>query len=434
MAWLCIPLLLLLPWGIWRAGVARDVRAQLAALEAEGQPVTLAQLNGHDGPRDASKNAALIYQEAMALYRDVPSAQWSPIPFLGTVNLKPGIALSPETRDATAAWIALNEGTLQKLDAAREEDFSRYLDPYEPAGYNDVAPMRALETVAKLACASAAFYADRGDPEAAGKALGGALSLARSMEATGLFTILAQEWEIEGQVLSALQYAMSRCSLPEATQHEFGAYFSTARRRAQMLRMVAVERCLFLARIREGYRRGMGRNILIATGVGDLNARAYIGLMGHVADWVAAPLEEQRAIEGRFEAESAAIDDAALLFLTLNVSRPPGYWHYFRKALDEAALARVGVALDSYRAKHGQFPDSLDALAPELSGLDLVLQTTGEPMVYVNEGDRAEVHNGGLAPFRRGIVTGPPNDGTPIDRNNLERLHFVVVAPPPRSP
>lgn len=434
LAWACLPLLLLLPWAIWRAGVARDVRAQLAVLEAAGQPVTLAQLNGQNGAPAGSANAAGLYREAISLYRDIPPAEWDKLPFLGTVVLEPGKPMSPEAREATTAWIALNESTLQKLDDAREVEYCRYFDPYKPAGYNDLADLRRLDTVPLLACATAVFRADRGEAEAAGVALCSALALARSMEDGGLFTILAGQWEIEGRVLQALQFAMSRCTLPDSTLDDFEVYFSPTRRREQIARMVAVERCLFLARIREGYRRGMGRNILIATGVGDLNARAYIGLMGHIETWVAAPLVEQPDIETKFEAESAAIEDGALLFPTLNISRPPGYWYYYRRAQDEAALARVGVALYRYRTTEGRFPENLEALAPEISASDLVLQTTGEPMIYVNARERAEVHNGGLAVYRRGVTSGPPRDGAPIDRKTLERLHFVIVAPQSSAP
>ena len=409
--------------------MARDVRAQLAALESAGQPITLAQLNNQNPSRNAARNAAPLYEEALSLYRDAPPEQWSALPFDGTAEIGPGIALHPETREATAAWIALNEGTLQKLEAARALEFCRYLDSYKPAGYNDLAVLRQLEILVKLACATAVFHADRGDSEAASAALDNALSLTRSMEATGLYTILVNQWETEVRVLSALQYAMSRCPLTDATLQDFGAYFSPARRREQIERLVTVERCLFLARIREGYRRGMGRNILIATGVGDLNARAYIDLMGHIAAWVGAPRTDQREIEARFDAALEDVDSGALLFLTLNISQPPGQWYYYRKALDEATLARVGVALYRFRAVHKYFPENLEALAPEISASDLVLQTTGEPMVYVNEGDRAEVHNGGLAEYRRGVTTGTRDDGGPVDRNNLERLQFVVVAP-----
>jgi hypothetical protein len=409
--------------------VARDVRAQLAALEAAGEPVTLAQLNSRNAAPAGAANAAGHYREALVQYRDAPSAAWDRLPFLGAAALESGQPMSAETREATAGWIALNESTLQKLDAARVAEYCRYLDPYKPAGYNDVAELRRLETLAFLICASAAYHAELGEAEAAGAALCGALALARSMEDTGLFTILAGQWEIEERVLRALQYAMSRCTLPDTTLGEFEAYFSATRRREQVKRMVSVERCLFLARIREGYRRGMGRNILIATGVGDLNARAYLDLMGHVDAWMNASRVEQLPIERRFDAAMDKIDDGALLFLTLNISRPPGFWDYYRKAIDEAALARVGLALYRYRETHGTFPDSLEALAPEIPASALLLETTGAPMVYLNEGARAEVHNGGLAERRRGITVNAPREGDAIDLNTLERLSFLVTPP-----
>lgn len=408
---------LLIPALVWRAGVSRETRALLQAQEAAGRPVTLAQLNAQYLPPGATENAALLYKEALALYRDVPSDRLNALPYVGMEMPEPEVELGPAMREATAAWLALNEGTLEKMRAASALKSSRYLSLYAPAGYNDLSTIGQLPILADLACAAAVYHADQNDSGRTDAALIDALALARSVGGDGLFFTLRQQWEMEEQVLGALQFAWSRIDVLEGTLNAFAAYFTPERRRDQIAHMATVEQCLFLARIREGHRRGMPRNILIATGVGDMNAQVHMQLMGAILEWADAPLALQPAIEERFRAGMEAAEKRALLFLTVKVSRPPGYWDYYRKALDQAALARVGLALYRYRGSHGRFPETLGELAPEIAQSSLVFPSNGQPIRYTKDSALATLSN-----------------GSKPDQGGTAPVSFRVGVPPPIAP
>lgn len=424
---LAVLAVLVVPALIWRAGVSRETRDLLRAQEAAGHPVTLDQLNSKTPAIAANENAAVLYQEALSLYRDVPAGQVDSLPFAGTGACLPGSELSGPAREATSAWLSLNGGTLEKMRAAAALPASRYLDTYRPSGYNDLSVIKRLDPLLDLACAEAVFQADKGDTEATIRALCGALAVARSVESEGVFFTLKLQWAMEEQVLSALCYAWSRTPLPGESLVPFSEQFTPERRLEQLKRMTMVEQCLFLARVREGYRRGLARNVLIASGVGDLNVGVYLDLMDAVRAWLGAPLAQQSAIEERFNMAMNSAEKRPLLFLTLHISRVPGYWDFYRKALDQAALARVALAVYNYERSHGSFPGELSALLPDLEASALILPSTGEPIGYIHDMGRAEVHNGGLG--KPATVKSVTSRVEIPEINERERLNFEIVLP-----
>lgn len=60
------------------------------------------------------------------------------------------------------------------------------------------------------------------------------------------------------------------------------------------------------------------------------------------------------------------------------------------------AVAQVAFALELYKAEHGEYPDSLDALAPELLGQVPLDPFTGGPLTYARDGEGFFVYSVGL--------------------------------------
>lgn len=425
---------LLLPALIWRIGVSREARMLLAAREAAGQPVTMAQLNERFPAPAEGENGAVLYQRALADYQEAIPTKRDSVVYLGSIGPTPGIALDPVVRDATREWIDANAATLAPLKAASKLGESRFVDPYQPAGYNDLSVLDRLDVLADLTCAAAVLFADSDDGAATSDALESALALARSPGQDGLYITLTRQWAMEGQFLEALQYCLSRTEVAESVLQSVETHFGAGRRLDQIRHMVVVEQCLFLGRIREGRRRGMPRNILIATGVGDLNIGAHTRLMGEILDWTKAPVAERPAIERHFDAEMKKLSKRAMLFLTVNVSRPPGYWSFYRRSLDQAALARVAMAVRRYYLAQGRYPDSLETLEAALPAAERLLPSTGRSIAYTVDGGAAELSNGvvdvGLpAPAALGA-----GERKPLTVPNPDSLRFVLLAPPADAP
>lgn len=70
---------------------------------------------------------------------------------------------------------------------------------------------------------------------------------------------------------------------------------------------------------------------------------------------------------------------------------------FLKRAYDEAQLdlARLAVVLEQHRARHGQYPDTLDAVAPDLSGSLPLDPFTGEPYRYEPSVDRFQLYSAG---------------------------------------
>ncbi len=424
---------LLLPALIWRVGVSREARILLAAMEAAGQPLTMEQINTRFPAPAEGKNGAVLYRQALVDYRDLPPDKLDLLLWRGKKPV-PGEALDPAVREATLEWLGANAGTLEKLKAAAQREQCRYVAPYQPAGYNEPSVLDRLDVLADLTCADAVLLADSHDGAATSDALACALALARSPGQDGLYNTLARQWAMEDQFLEALQYCLSRTEVAESVLQSVETQFGAGRRLDQIRHMVVVEQCLFLGRIREGRRRGMPRNILIATGVGDMNISAHVRLMGEIQDWTKAPVAERSAIERRFDAEMKKLSKRAMLFLTVNVSRPPGYWSFYRKSLDQAALARAAMAVRRYYLAQGRYPDSLEALEAALPAAERLLPSTGRSITYTVDGGAAELSNGvvdvGLpAPAALGA-----GERKPLRVPNPDSLRFVLIAPPADAP
>ncbi len=424
----------LLPALIWRIGISREARMLLAAREAAGQPLTMAQLNTRFPVPTEGENGADLYREALAYYQDVTPAKLDLLLWMGKVRPVPGEALDPVVRDATSEWIGANAGTLEKLKVAAGRKQCRYVAPYHPAGYNELSVLDRLDVLADLTCAAAVLFADSDDGAATSDALESALALARSPGQDGLYITLTRQWALEDQFLEALQYCLSRTEVAESVLQSVETHFGAGRRLDQIRHMLVVEQCLFLGRIREGRRRGMPRNILIATGVGDLNIGAHTRLMGEILDWTNAPVADRPAIERRFDAEMKKLSKRAMLFLTVNVSRPPGYWGFYRKSLDQAALARAAMAVRRYSLAHGRYPDSLEALEAALPAAERLLPSTGRSITYTVDGGAVELSNavvdvGLSAPAGLGA-----GERKPLTVPNPDSLRFVLLAPPAEAP
>jgi hypothetical protein len=419
---------LLLPALIWRIGVSREARMLLAAREAAGQPLTMAQINSRFPAPADGENGADLYREALAQYKDVPPNKLDLLLWMGGQRPVPGEVLDPAVREAGQEWLDANAEALEKLKTAANLAESRYVAPYQPSGYNDLSILGQLEVLSDLTCAAAVIAAERNDSVAASEALGCALALARSPEEDGLYRSLVRQWEMEAQFLEALQYCLSRTEVTEPVLAAVEAQFGAGRRLEQIRHMLLVEECLFLGRIREGRRRGMPRNILVATGVGDMNISAHLRLMERVLRWTDAPLAERPIIERDFDAEMERVSKRAMLFLTLKVSAPPGYWRYYRSSLDQAALARAGMAVCRYRLARGHYPDTLDSLGEGLPAPERLLPSSGEQIAYRVEGEKAELSNGRV----NAGASSPETGGGAV--GDMEPLRFVLVRPPASAP
>jgi hypothetical protein len=81
------------------------------------------------------------------------------------------------------------------------------------------------------------------------------------------------------------------------------------------------------------------------------------------------------------------------------------------RAQTSANLARVAIALERYRLVHGEFPESLDALAPQFTGKIPHDVINGQPLKYRREADGQftlysvgwnEADDGGVVIFKKG--------------------------------
>ncbi|MCF6284976.1 MAG: hypothetical protein L3K26_07285 [Candidatus Hydrogenedentes bacterium] len=362
--------LLLSPALVWRVRLASEVCEQLAALRAVGRPTNIDELHESMMTLAPEENAATFFREAAAAYRDVALKHWDYLPFRGKAALPVGEALPEENRVAMEALVAANATALERLHAGAKCSRSRYIDRYQSSyGFSERPHVRATELLTNLLCCDAALLGDSGKTGEAIASLTTALALVASLSTDGMYTSLSRQWQLETRILAALKRLMGQADYTEEQLRPFRTQLSPGERIAQWQRMCDVEQSLFLSRIGQGRSRGMVRNLLLAGGVGDLNLRAYLGLMAEVRACFGVSQSEQQILAARHAAWEARIDAHPMVYvtLTMNFGQPPAHWAYMRTRWDEALVAETAFVVAAHKAKTGEYPTVLGAPTPTLS-------------------------------------------------------------------
>ena len=126
----------------------------------------------------------------------------------------------------------------------------------------------------------------------------------------------------------------------------------------------------------------------------NMNEQTYAEKADQLADLVDLPYyqAEPKLTEIRADLDSvprSRFVSAAFLSYVCNL---------FESEADHEArldLARMAVVLEQHRARHGQYPDALDAVAPDLGGALPVDPFTGEPYHYEPSGDSFQLYSVG---------------------------------------
>lgn len=387
-------LLLVLPAFVWRARLAGDVREKLASLEARGLPLTLEALDARLPAIPGGDTAASRYLEASRLYQDGGAEQRRLLPFVGDTPLAPRGPLAPESLDAMRALVAANGPALAALREASRLPETPYYAHYGFGADTARTPVSALIPLAPLLCCQALLYAESGDAGNAIETLIDALALSRSLATDGLALNLAHQWNMQQQLLQALERVLNVAPPPAATLTPFVDDFTPGLREAQVRRMLETETCLFVARLRGRTRGGIFKSVIVSAGVGDINLRAYLQAADIALGWPEATFGERALLETQYADVLKRCSKHPLLFVTLERYSLPARWAYFRDQLDRAAVAQAGLALYRYQQATGRYPEEMDALAPAYLPEVPSLASTGGPVAYRTLPGGAEIHNG----------------------------------------
>ncbi|MCG3147296.1 MAG: hypothetical protein PCFJNLEI_00735 [Verrucomicrobiae bacterium] len=243
-------LLLVVIFAAYRLTLHWMVEAKLNAISAQGLPVTLAELNQWYPTPPPGENAATLYSNAWANIAQ-PSAnarEALPMPVGQASGPKRGEALSPETKAATAAYLAGNKHALELLHQAVAGAPCRY--PIDLRNWFSSDPdhfydhLTALRQAAKLLELESIYRVNDGDLPAAVKSLTALLTLAQSLDnEPGNIACLVQA-EARRRAVDGIEYLASRTQFSSGQVEEFASELSEADRIEVLVHAVISQRCI----------------------------------------------------------------------------------------------------------------------------------------------------------------------------------------------
>jgi hypothetical protein len=382
-------------FGIFRGSVSRRLAKQIAALESQGYPVTLEQLNDWYQLPDGADNAADYYMEAFACRVNWDRAAAETLPFVGTAPRSEfNVPLDPNTLDLMKAYLTDNADVFQWLKEGAQLEHARY-----PVDFREgfMAPMPWLADIRYcqwLYAMQALLAIEQGQSETFVRSLSGGMALAGSLNQmptlTGQLVRIACEAIWAGDLTES---GLSRLELTDAQLVHLSGRFESHKDIDSMIRTHAGAVCLIQDAVRnprfavQDYST-QGNDIpgaLISlyrlVGLAERDLCEFLELTQPVLNPQVSTLQELLKAGQRAEAGHQAIPRSHLMFHMLSPAVGRIYQLYARYQASQIS-AQTAIAVLRYRLKYQQLPENLATIVPEYMAVVPVDPFDEEPIRY----------------------------------------------------
>jgi hypothetical protein len=408
------------------------VPAPSAAAEDEGLPRTLTELNAWYVEPPEGRNAAKYFQTAFdglqITQKDKDSAV---LPVIGKAKLPAlEIPLPGPVKSAAGGFLKRNQAAWDALGKAAKVEQCRYPLDLTQSWKLPLPHLAKIKQCSQLGELFALQHADSGDREGATEGVLTALSAARSLEQEPL--MIDQLVRAAGAAIAAesLEQTLNRVSLSPASLESLRLAFKHSEEfdaeGVGFMRALVGERAFGLAGFdlpAETVVEDMGKAGMIPGGAEQLAA--------HLRDAKTMKSERvffletyqellaghKRSYPDRLKAAEnlpTRVDEAKKRnFILVGLLTPAVSGSFLKEAaaLARSRLAGTAIALESFRATHGnKYPSKLGELSPKFLADAPLDPFDGQPLRYRTDGDGYELRSVG------------PEGGKPI--------LFKVVKPP----
>ena len=366
-----------------RLYLAVKVSHELAAVRAQGYPVTLEELDAWYPAVPEEENAANLYQEALKAWRGLPPERMD----LLTIDEKDRPArsapLPDEVQAAIDEYVRINTAALDLLHRAALMPRCRFALDFTKGQAVDLRHLYPLRTGAQLLAFAVEVAVEEGDAERAVGALCDILAVGRSLCEEPLYISQYSRMACISIATGALERLLSRMALPE----EQLVRLDEALRRAAdcpeaPIRALVSESCMGMSAFSRPYDPNEGNPgvsvieqlipgghsavpwTLHAMGMGDVDLLHWLDLFEEAIAAAKMPTPEGLAAEAALKRkveEMSSLWARRTRMMAWSVGRTVETFARNQARLD---CARTAVAIERYRLAQGALPDSLDALAP----------------------------------------------------------------------
>jgi len=402
----------------------RNYAARLAAIRAEGAPVTVqdmvawqeqlsvsADVLEGEVSRQSAKTSADLQIEAAEELDTVFLDEAEDIDDIWNRLIVEEEALSPADLEPLRRYLSKYADLLQLLHAAAELPPGRLPFDYSKGYEMEVKPLSKIRTAVGLLLLESIAEALSGNTDQTFAALIAAMALPRPLREEPLVIAQMVRKSCNGMVLSTLKETLVRVSYTDAQLNYLRRIFEQEYNPDALANSLITERVFGITAFEDpaGFlasaiwkRRWMDEVLPGATRTLVQTANAfgwfsgerdvYLDYMDALIPAARMPYQEARTITETMEAE---LSDGLVLPSLSNILLP-SLNHFFQYTAEHEAGITQGiltVSLERYRLAHGAPPDRLDTLIPHYLDAMPMDPFSQQPFHYRREGDGYTIYS-----------------------------------------
>jgi len=372
--WHGVVALLLLLFVLSRITGGYKLKKRLQALQNQGHPVTLEDLERSYSLPAGVKNAADVYLAAFSNYKKWDRDAMRAVPIAGRASMPARTEpLDAPTRQHVERFLSDNEQALSLLYKAASIEHCRYPDDLTPISneikYRRFGMGNDAQTVARLLRLEALIASESKDIDRFLASISASLALARSVDGP-LMIHRSTHDTVLGYTYRSIERAINRTPLTDEQLLRLSGLVKESDNDKGFKRALLTEQCLglhkFIAPLKEVSKRigeqesGQYRALVKSRMLGSNSRHAlgYIDLMQKSIDALELPGPDRLiAFEAVHQSVPRNRQGRNIIRNVLTLEREIG-----RQA--RARVTRAGLAVERYRLAEGHLPKSLDNLVP----------------------------------------------------------------------
>jgi hypothetical protein len=427
---------------LFRWNLSRHADKALDAIRAQGYPVTLEELEAWYVEPPAGENAADLLLPALFQFAELPEESRPFVPLFGCdregQEVKPphhSEPMPPEMKEHTWGFLAANRESIRIFHEAADMAKCRWPIDLQEGAMMPLPHVGRFRPGARLLALEALLHAENGDGELAGQSLIAAIGLARSLAKEPVYMSQHVRVACLGITVKALERTLNKAALPEEQMARLTAEFADAENPEYMARGLAGDLCTALNSSR-----------YVVTELLSDPERSGFPLSKSAAEflrWTYEPLGfsdvdtvrwlQIRSLEIEAASQPNGKRQPAMARVAEVADNVPWYCplssisqHFRPDVMDRIAAqlraARLALAVERYRAAHGDLPEAAGALVPEFIDSLPIDPYSGEPIRYKSLPDGYVVYS--IA--KNGIDDGGAESETTKDAWEQGDLTFTV--------
>jgi hypothetical protein len=381
-------------YAAYRYTLHRMVESKLNEMRQQGYPVTLAELDKWYPQPPPSENAAEIYRRAFAKNVKLGKEECC-VPIVGCSNLPPrGVSMPKSMLDGIARYLDTNQESLVLLHEATAMAHCRFTTNLSVSVIQNTQDAGLRQAARKLGLATV-YAASSGDAESTTKSLLASIGLVRHFSDEPLAIPRLVQQACFGLTKEVLEHSLSSLQLDPKQLASISAALESTEASSAIDRVMISEMAWhndIFSEMRGYYKSAIGNalgfyekaslsdwtKLLLVLGYRSLGILDFDQLNYLRLESTAIRISEQPPPQSFPALESFAGETNHVSALLPGSRMEVGFSCQFLK-LDARFVAslratRAGVAVESYRAEHGQLPDSLPS--------NLIDPFDGQPLRY----------------------------------------------------